>query len=44
MLGVCFKLGKMTGIDPVLFQVIFVIWFIHNPVALFWYFLLSLIL
>ena len=43
MLGVCHKLGMKLGIDPLLFQIIF-IWFINNPVALLWYIGLAFLL
>lgn len=43
MLGVCDKLGKKSGMDPLIFQIVFVIWFFYNPLALVVYILLSLI-
>lgn len=44
MLGVCFRLGRMTGLDPIIFQILFIIWFFNDPMALLWYILLSVIL
>lgn len=43
MLGVCNKLGEKLGLDPLIFQIGFVIWFCYNPLALVVYLLLSLI-
>lgn len=44
MLGVCFKLGRLIGLDPIIFQILFIIWFINDPTALIWYIALSVIL
>lgn len=44
MLGVCHKLGAKLGIDPLLFQIIFILWFISNPIALLWYIGLAFLL
>lgn len=44
MLGVCFKLGKITGLDPIIFQFLFIIWALSDPSALFVYIFLYLIL
>jgi phage shock protein PspC (stress-responsive transcriptional regulator) len=44
MLGVCDRLEKITGIDELVFQLIFVFWFLSNPSALLVYILLSFIL
>lgn len=43
MLGVCKRIGEITGLDPDIIRIIFVIWFLNNPIALFWYFVFSLI-
>ena len=43
MLGVCNKLGKKFGMNPLIFQMAFVIWFCYNPLALGVYVLLSFI-
>jgi len=44
MLGVCAKLEKNTGIDKLVFQIIFVLWFLSNPVAFWIYLILAFIL
>lgn len=44
LLGVCNRLGIKFGIDKLLFQVLFVIWFANDPTAFWWYLLLSFIL
>jgi phage shock protein PspC (stress-responsive transcriptional regulator) len=44
MLGVCNRLEKITGIDELVFQIIFVLWFLSNPAAFWAYLLLSVIL
>jgi len=44
MLGVCHKLERLLGVDALIFQIIFIIWFFHNPIALLWYFILAFIL
>lgn len=44
MLGVCQRLEKITGIERLVFQIIFVIWFMSNPAAFWVYLLLAIIL
>jgi phage shock protein PspC (stress-responsive transcriptional regulator) len=44
MLGVCHRLGKIFGIDPLLFQILFVIWFLSNQVAFFYYLVIALVI
>jgi phage shock protein PspC (stress-responsive transcriptional regulator) len=44
MLGVCHNLGEKTGVPVLIFQILFVIWFVNTGWALFWYFIFSLIL
>lgn len=42
MLGVCHKLGDKFGVDPLLFQILFVIWFLNTGTAFLVYLLLAL--
>ena len=42
-MGVCHKLGEKLGIDPIFFQIAFVLWFFSNPMAIVWYLVISLI-
>ena len=44
MLGLCHKLGKDFGADPLFFQIGFVVWFAFTPVALIVYLFGALIL
>ena len=44
MLGVCHELEKRTGIDRLVFQIIFVIWALSNPIAVGVYIGLAFIL
>ena len=44
LLGLCGRLGKSFDIDPVIFQFLFIIWFINSGGIVFlWYFLLNLL-
>jgi len=45
MLGVCERLGKSLDLDPLLFQVFFILWSFNSlGTALIVYFLLNIIL
>jgi hypothetical protein len=42
MLGVCQRLEEATGIDKLVFQLIFVFWFLSDPTAFWVYLILGL--
>jgi len=44
MFGVCQRLEEITGIERLVFQIIFVIWFMSNPTAFWVYLILAFIL
>jgi hypothetical protein len=44
MLGVCKRLEEITGIEKLIFQFIFIFWFISNPSAFWIYLILAFLL
>lgn len=44
MFGVCQRLEEITGIERLVFQIAFVIWFMSNPTAFWVYLILAFIL
>lgn len=39
MLEVCSRLGIKTGLDKIIFQLIFIIWFLANPFSAFLFYI-----